>query len=245
MHRSHCILVTLFVTSLALTSARAEGPSTTSIGSGTGLLTGASSSDCAPLILRTDGGYENAISWKNLGEWPPYWGAFADQFTGPLTVCGVAFDLTQIGNYNGQLANVYIWNDHLGQPGSVRYVATDLNLGEIATWPSIGRHVVEVVGGQYQPGPFWVGIWGNWPEHVNGWFMAADQSGSTGANPLTNVRAGIGFEPAGWQPVSSIVGWEAVTGLGIGILASSPNPSGVPDAPIVAGSWGKVKSLYQ
>ena len=114
------------------TPLRAEDPAFVSTGPGVGALIAPPSSDCAPLIMHTDGTYENGVAWKDLGVAPPYWGAFAESFAGPLDVCGLVFDLTQLGYYVGQATDVYIWNDHLGQPGSVRYVAHDVDLGTIA-----------------------------------------------------------------------------------------------------------------
>ena len=232
-----CAFASSFTTTLL-----ADEPAAVSVGPAVGALTSAPSSNCAPLILHTDGGYEDAVSWKSGGQVAPYWGAFAERFVGPLLICGLVYDLTQIGYYSGQPADLYIWNDHLGQPGSVRYMHLGVNLGSIATWPEISRHTIAVEGAQYQSDIFWVGIWGEWPHAVNGWFVAVDDTGPIGATPMTNIIGGIGYEPAGWQPVNTV--WNDVYALGIGVLARTPNPAGIPEPQVHPGSWGRVKSLY-
>ena len=230
--------------SLTGAAARAADEPAASVGVGVGTVTPSTESDCAPLILHSDGGDENAVTWKAAGQAAPYWGAFAERFAGPLDVCALVFDLTQVGNYSDQLADVYIWNDHLGQPGSVRYMELGVALGPVGFWPSISRHTVAVAGDNFQSGVFWAGIWGEWPGATNGWFIAVDQTAPIGAAPMTNIIGGIGYDPAGWQPVSLV--WEDSYALGIGIRARTIDTSGVPDSPIRVGrgSWGRVKSLY-
>lgn len=205
---------------------------------------GPGASSC-PLMINSDGSYENAVTWKTGGQQPPYYGAFAECYLGPKAVCAFVADLTQIGNYTGQQADFYLWSNvrELNQdtPGGVVYMQPNVNLGAIALWPNISRHVVDLPNPVEMEGRWWTGIWGHWVGASNGWFVAADVDGFGGC-PMNNIAPGIGY-PSGWQSTSLAFG--PMGALGIGVQGQTISTSDVSEAPIRLTSFGKVKALYR
>jgi len=203
-------------------------------------------SNCAPIYLHADATYESGVSWRTGGVHAPYYGAFAEQYQGTKSICAFVADLTQDGPFeNGQTADFYLWDNQVGEsgdiPGNVLYVLYDFSPWPIAFWPNVSRILVPLPAPVNVSGSWWAGIWGNWPGEPNAWYLAADTNGSSTHVPMTDIIAS-GFPP-NWQPVASV--WSTVVAVGIGVEAVPLTPSGVPDAPIVVGSFGRVKSLYR
>ncbi|MFN8549557.1 MAG: hypothetical protein U0527_16680, partial [Candidatus Eisenbacteria bacterium] len=187
------------------------------------------------LVFNADGGYENGYAWQYGGVVAPDYGAFAECYTGAnSSLCSVVFDFTQTGFYQGQCMDVYVWADAGGIPGNVLCVKNNVQVGDIAFWPSFSRHVVDLSGCCAEAN-FWVGYWGNWPGQFAPWYVGADLTGSGGC-PFTNIAPGIGY-PTGWGSVSLV--WGPTQALGIGCET-------FPCAPVATKkmSWGKVKALY-
>ena len=218
-----------------------------SVGPGTGVLTlPTTRSECGPLVAHVDGSYETGISWRTGGVAPPDFGAFAERFEGPKSVCAFVVDHSQDGFFeDGQTADFFIYSNEdrepFDTPGSVLFVMHDVSPWPIAIWPAVTRVVVPLAAPFNIAGSWWVGIWGNWPDAPNGWYLAADLNGSATSVPMTNVIAN-GFPP-GWQPVGDI--WPTVVALGIGVEAMPLTPVSVPDSPVRLTSFGRVKDLYR
>ncbi len=183
------------------------------VGRGHGTLQSATTDlGCGVLHLNSDSSYENGYAWQYGGQVAPTYGAFAECYSGiAQVICSVVIDLTQVGLQSGQTMDVYLWNDDNGCPGSVRCVKTNVDPGQIAYWPTLSRHVVNVDACAVD-GSFWVGWWGNWPGQISSWYVGADLDGIGGC-PLTNIAPGIGF-PTGWTNTSLV--WGPTQALGIG-----------------------------
>lgn len=192
---------------------------------------------CGTVHMTAGPTYENGYAWRSGGVVAPYYGAFAECYPGgTLTdVCSVICDFTQIGAYQGQTCDVYVWSSADGCPGNVLCSRPNLVPGEIAYWPAISRHVFSLEGCCVDE-DVWVGFWGNWPGAGNAWFIAADIDGTAGC-PYTNISPGIGF-PTGWQNVS--VAWGPTTSLGIGCEIDHCYTT-----PVRTSTWGAIKSLFQ
>ncbi len=193
---------------------------------------------CGPLLLNSDGSYENAYAWQYGGIARPLYGAFAECYstTGQDWICSVVFDLTQIGNQAGQSMEVYVWADDGGIPGNVMCGPAHFTPGTIAFWPNLSRHVFDPDPNYCcWHGPFWVGYWGVWPGEPAGWFVGADLDGPGGC-PMTNIAPGIGF-PTGWTNTSQV--WGPTQALGIGCELEDCH-----DSPVEQTTWGAVKHLY-
>lgn len=198
------------------------------------------------VVLHGDGTYENAYAWSHGGQVAPDYGAFAERFEGSASICNIVVDLTQIGNYAGQTVDVYIWNNlqNLGQdqPGSVITLIPGSSMGPVAFWPQMSRHLISLPEAQTVTGPFWVGIWGDWPAAANAWYVAADEDGITNSGtPMTNVAPGQPY-PVGWNPTDTI--WEQTNALGIGFRGDYLTSS-VPVDGVQRTTFGRVKSLFQ
>lgn len=192
---------------------------------------------CGTFNLNADGSYENGFTWEYDCVQPPDWGAFAECYSGSgnTEVCSVVLDLTQIGNWSGQRADIYVWADAGGIPGNVVCSSPGYNPGNIATWPVISRHLA-FLSGCCVDGNFWVGYWGNWPGQQAAWYVGADLDGFGGC-PFTNVAPGAGF-PTGWNNVSVI--WGPTQAIGIG---AETNPcSGTPTK---NSTWGAIKRQFE
>lgn len=191
--------------------------------------------DCGSLELNSDGSYENACAWRNQGLQAPFYGAFAECYTGPVEICAAVLDLTQTGSFHGQPIDVLVWDDEGGCPGVVRCLRAGVILASIAEWPSISRHVISLEGcctGE----SYWVGCWQATPFEHDVYLVGADRNG-TGGCPKTCVAPGIGY-PTGWQNVS--VGWGPTQALGIGVQTRACSP-----VPTQTTTWGRVKALHR
>ena len=194
---------------------------------------------CGTLLMSADGTYENGYGWDYAGVVPPYYGAFAECYSGTnVTVCSAEFDFSGSGWQVDETMDVYVWGDDGGKPGAVRCAKFDVDPGPVAFWPEISHHSVPM-GCDCLDGTFWVGYWGNWPgQGEPSWFIAVDLNGLGGCS-FTNIAPGIGF-PTGWNDVSVVFGPSSNRSLGIGCEVVSCNPVPTRDA-----SWGAVKSLYR
>lgn len=189
---------------------------------------------CGSLLFNADGTYENGYTWRYNGVAPPYYGAFAECYSGVGAVCSIDLDLTQVGAYQGQTIDVYVWNDAGGVPAEVLCVRTDIDPGAPAYWPSISRHRITLEGCCVDGG-FWAGYWPNVPGNGSVYFIGADLDGPGGC-PFTNIAPGIGW-PTGWNNVS--VAWGPTAAVGIGVELSECGGT-----PTQATTWGSVKRLY-
>jgi hypothetical protein len=188
------------------------------------------------LYVHHDGTFEDGVCWDASGVEPPYDGAFGEAFDlGPGMVECVSFWLTQIGGYQGQSTDVYVWEGGVAEePGGVLEVVTGIVLEDIPIWPEAGRYDVEIPSSV--PGGFTVGSWGNWPgQSGNPYFWCTDRDGPVG-HPWTHVVEGQGY-PSGWQNPEVIWGFP-IHSMGIGVHFTGGG------SPVVPTTWGSVKSLF-
>lgn len=203
--------------------------------------------DCpVPFHIHGDGAYDDGYAWRSGGQVAPYYGAFAESFQGSQMVCSVVLDLTQLGAYDNQPADIYLWNNvnegGTDKPSEVVALFPNQQLGPISTYPDFSRHVVVLGSEQAMDGRWWVGYWGHWPGTVNSWFIAADRDlGFSHGYPMTNIVPGIGW-PGGWQSVEIV--WGETNALGIGVLSQAITSS-VPVDGVQITTFGRVKSLFQ
>ncbi len=196
--------------------------------------------DCAGghLSYNHDDSFENGYCWQYGGTVPPYYGAFGEGYSlgrGGV-ICG-AFWLTQLGYFNGRPADLYVWEGGVtAPPGLVEGVVFGQVFQNIATWPLISRHVVNMYIGAC--GEFTIGYWADFSAETCQWFCAADQNGF-GGHPWTNVAPGMGY-PTGWQDPSPI--WGPTQSLGFG---SWFDPDFTCGSPVEAETWGSIKSLFE
>ena len=117
--------------------------------------------------------------WEGGGTIPPYYGAFGEGFDlgAGEAQCGAYF-FTQIGGYIGQRADAYISEGGVsGPPEAVLFMLSD-----IAFWPSISHHDVEM--GWAVCGEFTLGYWADFSWRNCPWFIAFDQNGPGGHRVL-------------------------------------------------------------
>ena len=201
-----------------------------------GILLDSQDGGCGTLQMNADGSYENGYAWTYAGIVEPYYGAFAECYSGTnQNLCSAVFDFTQVGNDFGQTMDVYVWDDAGGIPGNVICTSFSVDPTPIAFWPSISRHTVPMTC-DCLPDNFWLGYWGDCHLQVSGWYIAADLDGLGGC-PMNNIAPGIGF-PTGWNSVTVV--WGPTQAIGIGCET-------VPCGPVPAreSSWGGVKGLYR
>jgi hypothetical protein len=197
----------------------------------------------AELLQQDDGGFENGYAWRFGGVVPPDYGSFAECYESDF-VCGIQFLFTQTGYFIGQSMDVYVWGyDPDGNPppgpdpGNVICILPGVVPGDIALWPEISAHDVQVccdVNGDH-----FVGFWGNWPGLSNGWFIASDEDGPGTGCPRTKIAPGIGY-PTGWNH-TNVVGPFQAQDLGIREFAGQGD---CPPTPARQSTWGKIKALY-
>jgi len=187
------------------------------------------------LLCNDDGTFEiNGCAWVDGGVVPPYYGAFAEGFTGTGVVCGMQFAFTTLPGYQtGQLMDAYVWGSDGANPTTVLGVTVGIDPGPIAIWHNVSIHDVDVNDVAVN-GPFFVGFWGNWPgAEQPGWWVAADFDSA--GQPRTDVAPGLGY-PTGWQNANMFDG--GIRSLGICAYLSQPG------VPVQTSTWGRIKSLY-
>jgi hypothetical protein len=194
--------------------------------------------DCGALSLNADGSYENGYAWQYQGSAPPYYGAFAECYSGSVGICAGVYDLTQTGSAPGHTQDDYVWDDNNGLPGAVKCVKAGQNPGTIAFWPSLSRHVINFDAGCCETGNWWVGFWGNWPGTLSGWYIGADLDGFGGC-PVCNFAPGIGY-PTGWGSVNLVFYFSGTQALGIGVETVDCGPVATEKT-----TWGNIKNLYR
>ena len=196
---------------------------------------------CPGAIFKTndDGSYENGYAWQYAGDAAPYYGAWAEGFTMDydlLAVCGMRFALTQVGNQDGWLMDVYVWDASGNNPNNVISMTPGINPGAVAMWPQISQHDINIndasMGGDY-----FVGYWANWIGAAAGWYLAADENGFGGGLPRTNFAPGTGY-PTGWNHPN--LAFPNCMDLGIGTYENY----GIDPVPVRENTWGAVKNLY-
>ena len=185
--------------------------------------------------MNADGEYENGYSWRYGGVVEPYYGAFAECYSGSGSICAVVLDITQVGGFSGQSMDVYVWDDYLGCPGNVLCLTPGFVPDEIAYWPAMSRIDVPL-SSCCVSSAWWIGYWPNWPGGGASWFIGADLDGGDGC-PVTNIAAGIGF-PTGWHNVS--VAWGPTQAIGIGVRIEDCGGT-----PVRETTWGAVKQLFR
>lgn len=197
------------------------------------------------LIYNHQGGYfNNAYCWQDGGIMPPYYGAFAESFSGcglTVIVCEV-FWLTQIGYYSGQPIDVFVWEGGItGPPEGVicqRQAVVDLDIG---FWPEVTINEIEPgFSGDCEDhccafGDFTIGYWSNWAGPQCPFYVAADEYGGE-TRSWTCVAPGIGY-PTGWIHTNQV--FPNVSNLGIGAKIVDGY------SPAESRTWGAIKSLYE
>lgn len=207
------------------------------VGIGVGvILPSGDTNPCPPAVLlaNNDGSFENGYAWQYGGVVPPYYGAFADGYTGTGSVCGIQLNLTTVsGYYLGQTLDAYVWDASGGNPNNVLSVTVGVSITMPGIWPNISTHDIDNIDAAVA-GDFFVGYWGNWPGVAPGWFVAADLDGFGGV-PRTNIAPGIGY-PTGWTDPSVV--WGPTMALGCSAWL------GEDVIPVEETTWGAIKALY-
>lgn len=207
-----------------------------SIGAGRGTLPSTlGDPPCGERNLHTNGSYEDGIAFSYQGQDLPYYGAFAECFSGSYEVCAAVFDFTSLGQFDANSMDVYVWEDSGGCPGSVLCFFPGIDPGTIGQWPTVTRHVVPLAGCCVS-GTWWVGYWADWVGQFPHWFLAADLDGPGGCSKC--CVAPVLDAPPGWQGVSTL--WPEVRGIGIGADLRPCEPS-----PVAETSWGQLKALFR
>lgn len=229
---------TLVVTSLVASMVVSGSPSepAVSVGPGSFFIDGGKSG-CGELLLNGDSSYESGWGWAQEGNLPPYYGAFAECYEGPVMVCSAVFDLTTGSSYrDGLTMDVYLWTDYEGQPGAVQCMLSDVDPGPVEFWPRVSRHVIDFPEGCCSDSAWWVGYWGTWVGESVGWYVGADLDGPERTCPLTNIAPGLGY-PTGWTDVSIV--WGPTRSLGIGAMVRPCETT-----PTTSAGWGEIKALF-
>lgn len=187
---------------------------------------------CGELVLNSGGDYETALGWQYGGVAPPYFGAFAECYSGYVEVCAVILDFTTSTGVVTASFDAYVWEDEAGIPGAILCMRIGVDPGEIAVYPGVSRLSVEMPSGCCTSERWWVGYWPDWPGAGAQWFVAADAEFFTGC-PYNNIAPGIGY-PTGWQNVSVAFGPHGSLGIGAEVRSCSPTS-------ITNSTWGSVK----
>lgn len=186
------------------------------------------------LLLNADLTWENGYSWGSVGTVPPDFGGFGEGFVADGVVTGICAFLTTMPEYfNGELADIYVYDSDGTNPATVLSVTTGVEIGQPPMWPE-----VEVYDFDIEPttvnGEFFVYLWGDFADG-GGWFVAADHDGQGGL-PRTKVVAGTGY-PEGWQDPNVV--WANIKSMGLGAYLDGNT------TPAQSTTWGQVKALYQ
>jgi hypothetical protein len=248
------VLVSVLVGVLALAAcgfpgAAAAGDNAVSTGAGQGIVIDNPTPDdicpASELLSNDDGSYENGYAWAYAGEAVPYYGAWAEGFDyDTYNICGMKFGLTQTGNQDGWLMDVYVWDHSGANPDYVLDVTTGVNPGTVATWPSISQHDVDIQDVWLNTDRFFVGWWGDWVDTANGWYVASDENGFGGGLPRTNIAPGVGF-PTGWNHPNVVSTFAGCMDLAIGVYVGGGEiPPPDPPNPVRPSSWGSLKALF-
>lgn len=231
-------LVWVLIACLSILTAHAQ-PSAVSVSLEGGRLVPSTLENPCPgstLYINHDYGFHCGYAWQYGGVVPPYYGAFAERFSCTGTVCGAQFVFTTLqGYYAGQTLDAYLWEDDEGIPGAVLGLTPGLDPGTIPIWPDHSIHDF-AVGEVAVDGPFFAGMWGDWPGARAGFFLAEDLDGPIEGTPMTNIAPGIGY-PTGWQSVTIV--WGPTWSMGIGAWVDEGT------TPVEGVTWGRVKALWR
>jgi hypothetical protein len=191
------------------------------------------------LFVNHDGSFENGYAWQYGGSIAPYYGAFGEGYNlGAGGVCCEAFwAFTLPGYFFGQSADAYVWAGGAGSgaPGAVLGMVPGNVLTNVPNWPTCAEN--DITMNVAVTGEFTVGLWGNWPGALCGYFTSADLNGF-GGYPWTNIAPGIGY-PTGWNDPSIV--WGATQSMGIGVYFGQDCTT-VPADPQ---TWGSIKALFE
>jgi hypothetical protein len=191
--------------------------------------------DCGRELLHADGAFETGVMWTWHGFHTPDWGAVAECYSGSIDVCGETIYLTGEGFQLGTIADLYVWQDADGAPGSVLSVTHDVRVGTACYWPLVCRFPVTLHSPCRTGDRWWIGFYStNFADESA--FLGVDLDGPAGC-PMAHVPEGIGL-PSGWQPASVL--WGPMQSFGIGALVND-----VPPTPVRGSTWGSVKALYR
>jgi hypothetical protein len=189
------------------------------------------------LLTYGDGHYENAMTWQYGGVQLPYYGAFAECFSGDWLLDAVVLDLTQLGGQEDQVLDAYVWNDGGGIPGGILAMEVGIAPGPVAYWPNLSRHYAFLHAPYPVHGPWWVGYWPNWPGEVAGWYVGCDHDSPLQGCVMTNIAPGIEL-PTGWHSVDVV--WGGLhSAIGVSALVQEQPTSAQSD------TWGSMKALFR
>lgn len=192
------------------------------------------------LMIHHDGTFEQPLYWDGNGVMTPYYGAFGEGYApGYGVVVAAHLWLSQDGSYAGQTFDLYFWSGGVeGAPGQVIDVIPRLRPQNLPIWPEVGDNIY--ITQLYIETDITVGFWGNWPGMPAGFEVGADEEGIDTGHPWTNIAPGLPW-PSGWQHPDVV--WDYprrhTESLGLGIDVDR-GPS-----PVVAPTWGSVKSLFR
>jgi len=223
--RGYCLVIVCALLSAGEIAGAA--PDAISVGPGEGMLPQPKDTNTicpgSTLHFNANGTYEGAVTWQNSGVAPPHYGAFAECYTLPenSAVCAAVFDLTRTSGMSGGTMDVYVWADAGGAPGTVLSLTPAISPGEVAVWPSVSRHSIDIADVPHA-GTVWIGYWSNWPGQTASWYVGADDNGP-GTCTKTNIAPGIGF-PSGWQDCGIV--WNGLRAVGIGYESVAAVPFG-------------------
>jgi hypothetical protein len=201
--------------------------------------------DCGgQLYEHHNGRFASAIAWQGDGIVPPYYGTLAEAFDlgSGVIYCGVYW-LTQNGNFNGHVADLYVWDGGIaGPPSTVLHMVTGHLFTNVPHWPEVGQNDVPLQ--VPVSGAFTIGYWGDWPGEQCGYYVPYNEWVQHG-HPWTCIAPGLQY-PSGWQHPSVVGGWEAIESLGLGVYFGTP--SSVDDhigerPPLESTTWGALKAL--
>jgi hypothetical protein len=184
-----------------------------------------------------DGEFESGLSWGWEGVQVPYYGAFAECFSGDWLVVGAVLDFTTNGPQGDQTYDIYIWDHDGGIPGSVLNYASGFEPGPIAAWPEYTRCFADFPEPFPVEGDWFIGWWPDWPGEMPGWYLACDHNGPIQGCLMTNIAPGIGY-PSGWQDMQIV--WGPHTSVGVSALVRPPDP-----VPVERTGWGSIKALFR
>ncbi|MBU1951066.1 MAG: hypothetical protein KJ927_20310 [Candidatus Eisenbacteria bacterium] len=194
------------------------------------------------ILQNDDNSFENGYLWSYGGVEPPDYGSWAECYDAEY-VCGIQFLFTQIGGFVNQTMDVYVWDYNAEgnpppgpDPGNVLCMLTDVLPENIAFWPDISTHNVQVCC--TTNGPHFVGFWGNWPTGNDGWFVAADENGPPSGCSRAKVTPGSPYGE-GWVEVE--LAFPNCKALGIREFAGLGDCQ---PTPIRRTNWGRIKALY-
>ncbi len=235
--KSHPLLFLPVLLSLTVPASSQQPAASVSLEGGA-LILSSGGNPCPPseILVNHDYGFHCGYTWQYEGVQPPYYGAFAEGFTGDGIVCGTQLVLTTLPEaYTGQTLDAYVW-DGVGEiPGAVLSVTPGLDPGPVAWYPNHSVHDFAIVE-THVHGPFFAGMWPDWPGEPAGYYLAEDQDGPIAGTPMTNIAPGIGL-PTGWHNVAIIWGPTYAMGIGAWFLEGG--------SPVESVTWSRIKSLWK